>query len=329
MEYTTKLCPHCGKAITILDSTKRQYGSPFRTCPKCNKGYTDKSFIELACTTVHADDVPCITRLSIVSIIFSSFFLLLAFIQGLDAPYGLLFLVSGLLFMFGSIYLTCKDIKTYHKRVYDFNVELKNSRNRLSNPVYAKALAAIGCYVPPVYLQQNAKGTVKSFSPNNTAKSVQIVLWRNTLDFIKKGWDQDDLPDLLYFWTALYYSVYDILQRNSLTTDVMRELHAFLYDFEIKRSVNSDVIDAAIHFQGTMFNTITETVSDPLSKDGMAEILELAYLVCSPDDDPAEISPIDAITMFEYTTAVTNAVSEISKLLSKELKHPGAATPGP
>lgn len=172
MKYTTKWCPHCGKTITFMDSTKHQYGSPFRTCPKCNKVYTDTSFIELACTTEHVDDIPKVTGVSIFGIIFSSFFLIMAFVLGLSDAYGTLFLVAGLVFLFLSIYLVYEDVKTYHHRVETFTTEMKESEARMSDPEYIRALLKIGYFVPPAYIN-SAK---KKIAVSNTARSAEAEL---------------------------------------------------------------------------------------------------------------------------------------------------------
>lgn len=152
MKYTTKWCPHCGKTITFMDPTKHQYGSPFRTCPKCRKGFVDKSFIELACTFEHAEDIPRVTGLSIASIILGAIFLAVAFIRGINDSYGSVFLIGGLLFLPLSIYSAYKDAKTYQHRVELFKTEMKESEARMSDPEYIRALLEIGYEVPTVYI---------------------------------------------------------------------------------------------------------------------------------------------------------------------------------
>lgn len=173
MKYTTKWCPHCGKTITFMDSTKHRYGSPFRTCPKCSGIYVDKSYIELACTFEHAEDISRVTGLSIVGVITGLFFLILAFVLGLRSAYGGIFLIAGLVFMFLSIYLVHEDIKTYHQRVEKFKTEMKESEARMSDPEYIRALLEIGYEVPTVYITA-AKKKIKSAHSSSGAGNENI-----------------------------------------------------------------------------------------------------------------------------------------------------------
>lgn len=185
-----------------------------------------------------------------------------------------------------------------------------------AKPIIWIITAAIYFFI--FYIPSNAIIAMRNKRTNNTniAKSVMDILCRNQVDFISKGWGNDNLTDMMFFWSALYYSVYDILLKHNIATAVAQEFHIFLYAFGRKYSIDSEGIDAAIHFQETTLNTLKEAVPDPLTKDGMAKILDLACIVCGPDDDSAEITSIGAITMFEYTLAVQNTVAEIANLLS-------------
>lgn len=154
MTYNTKSCPYCGKVYTFLDSTKYNYGSPFRTCGNCSKVFIDKSYHELACEPARRLKVKRVDSLSITSIIVG---LLFALIGVVSAEYAPLFYLGGAFFIASGVYLLWKNIKDYPARCDSISRELELSKQRLSNPEYAKALLKLGHHVPREYLLPHAK----------------------------------------------------------------------------------------------------------------------------------------------------------------------------
>ena len=235
MKYTTKWCPHCGKTITFMDSTKHQYGSPFRTCPKCRKGFVDKSFIELACTFEHAEDISRITGISIVGIITSVLLLVLAFVGGINGI-GSVFLIGGSIFLLLGIYSAYKDAKTYQHRVELFKTEMKESEARMSDPEYIRALLEIGYEVPTVYItatkeKLKAQQKFDSMLQSHLQKCIEVL---STSGFDYTASNMFDIYAIVYVVSD--FAVFNAGKNRDITTarilpHILKELfHFYLTD---------------------------------------------------------------------------------------------------
>lgn len=111
-------------------------------------------------------------------------------------------------------------------------------------------------------------------------------------------------------------SVYDVLRDNGIEDTVLRDLHTSLYHFGKTHRIAPASIGHTIQYQEEMLGMI-KTTPEPLSKSGMKEILELAFLLCSQNDNTEMYPQVDAVMMMEYALAVTETSNEIISILKE------------
>lgn len=150
--YVTKKCPHCGYAYQIHQSGDQHfYGSPFRMCGRCHKGYIDADAIEIAVSGVRERDKMPFNFGNLVFVALGIFML----VEGIK--YEMLSLTLMGLFPLGlATYLIYDQIKNYQERLAWLEKETIASENRLKNIDYARRLADIGYKVPKKYLEISA-----------------------------------------------------------------------------------------------------------------------------------------------------------------------------
>lgn len=149
MIYVTSRCPHCNKALSVMrPKNERNYGSPFRTCPHCQRTYVDKSYQEIA-----VSGAPTVYRIPPGCTIMFLFLLIALLIVLTEYKSDSFLPVCGCVFM---LIITAipmiDDWKTYEERKGFVFLETLRSESRLSNPEYAAALQRIGYSVPEQYL---------------------------------------------------------------------------------------------------------------------------------------------------------------------------------
>lgn len=143
MTYYTKSCPHCKHKYQIHDSQKHRYGSPFRICERCKKGFIDTDFIEIGLLPPWKIRNPRIYPGSIIILltgILPPFFL---WVPGQAEDY----IVFLFVVIFGIINVV-SDLYSYKRRSEYILEELEKSKARLSNPEYVLALYEIGVEIP-------------------------------------------------------------------------------------------------------------------------------------------------------------------------------------
>lgn len=143
MTYYTKSCPHCHHKYQIYDSRKHQYGSPFRVCKKCKKGFIDTDFIEIGLLPPWKIKNP---RVYPGSILIFSVGILCLFLFWVPGPItnNITIIIIALL----SSFMVVSDLRDYQERSDYILNELKQSKSRLSNPEYVLALYEIGIGIP-------------------------------------------------------------------------------------------------------------------------------------------------------------------------------------
>ena len=150
MEYTTKKCPHCNYTYTFREPKGTgHYGSPIRTCDKCNQYFVDKDYIEIAVDGIREVDK---NRVSLRTIINSITFMFFAF--GILYVFGIEAIIFSIVPFIISIGLIVRDCAGYKSRQNYLNMERINSENRLKNYEYAALLKEFGYDVPEKYLEE-------------------------------------------------------------------------------------------------------------------------------------------------------------------------------
>lgn len=160
MEYTTKRCPHCKYAYSIMEPKGGVfYGSPIRICERCGNTFIDNEYREIAVNGIRKADTKRIYPNSIARFIFFSFFFLvglyLLYLDGLsdvpDTP-TLWYLIITSILLIVDIYFLIIEYREYDERQCYLAQERKESEERLSNIAYAHFLKEIGYDVPEKYL---------------------------------------------------------------------------------------------------------------------------------------------------------------------------------
>ena len=157
MTYVTKRCPHCNEQLSFMEPKKIAYGSPFRTCPRCQKTYIDKSYREIAISG--KPNVYPVSPFSAIMLLF----LLFGLVAILSEYRGDSFLPICICTFFIIIFLISMigDWKSYDERKSAIFLETLHSEQRLANPEYASALKELGYRVPEKYLYPKGDETIK------------------------------------------------------------------------------------------------------------------------------------------------------------------------
>lgn len=138
MFYSTKMCPHCGKAYTFMQPSKQvTFGSPFRSCDKCGGKFIDKSFVELAYLNNNKYKPKKIYPgsilyfcIGIIGIVFS-----IVNFDGFNVATA-----ASIFFVLIGLFFIISDITDYNKDLDYYNKELEESRKRLSYVDYLTKL---------------------------------------------------------------------------------------------------------------------------------------------------------------------------------------------
>lgn len=139
----------------------------------------------------------------------------------------------------------------------------------------------------------------------------------NSMDFIKETNKPKNIYYIVFFWTALYYSIFDILEQNNVSSFVEDALPNVLNKCFTKASLSPQVISSAIKFQEKTLAMFELSPIDPNSQDGMVEILNLAYFIDHPNDDVTLDLPNHSTNdVFEYSLAVACVTKNTVSLLT-------------
>lgn len=153
---TNGKCPYCGKEISGYSPAARDYGSPIRTCRKCNQNYLDSRFIELAVEEPAPRDLSATAGLKI-ALIGAAFFLasvgytlFAIYSSGVYSLKVVIIAICGVVLLIYGIIDSIR-VKTGAKMK---SLEKKRalSEQRLMDKAYAHRLYELGYNVPEKYL---------------------------------------------------------------------------------------------------------------------------------------------------------------------------------
>lgn len=150
--YDIKRCPACNQpyeknfyAGKPKPEEKIRYGSPIKVCKYCKKEFIDQDYKEIELEGVpNKEDYERFTKGTILYTVLSFAMAFFAFLFEFKFL-PILFVVLGIIII-GS------DILTYSKRLKHLEKETLASKERLSDPEYAKRLVEHGYRVPERYL---------------------------------------------------------------------------------------------------------------------------------------------------------------------------------
>ncbi len=151
-------CQGCGKKVDSFVVGDYRYGSPLKTCPKCNTEYINPIFHEIETDGISPDAFD-VKKLLIVLLIGVIFFVISAVMHYVEVTtqdyYHTLFIaimvlsIIVILFVIGDIIL----IKTGFKEKRNER-KRQESVQRMSNPAYALKLRDLGYNVPQKYIPE-------------------------------------------------------------------------------------------------------------------------------------------------------------------------------
>ena len=155
MAKQTLRCPNCKKSIGTIDD-EYLYGSPIRTCPKCQKIYHDPRYHEIALEGVKQNDIAPDSEFiakkrkgGVLSILGG---------VGVFVAFILLIIVGWIFYFFPviSVMLLSAGIKSLsettesaiEKKRLALESERQLSMARMQNPIYKDQLRSLGYNVP-------------------------------------------------------------------------------------------------------------------------------------------------------------------------------------
>lgn len=160
MEVTNGKCPFCRHRFFAYNEQAYYYGSPVRTCKKCDHQYIDKRYHEIAIEGIRGTDRSSVVQL-VVTWIVGGFFIYRAFhLFGTYHRSGtlpkndilaVLFFIFGVLFIIGGIIELIRTLTGSKQQKMD--TLRQESEERLQNRIYARTLANAGYNVPEKYLK--------------------------------------------------------------------------------------------------------------------------------------------------------------------------------
>ena len=141
--YTTKKCPHCGYIINTLETgINRQYGCPYKLCPKCFKRYWDTSVLEPALYEYEAETTK--TNVTISAYIIIGIMIQIGAVSLL--PQGII-LEALIAIAFGAVLEIVSAVEIHQRSKHAEEIlkkqreEYDESKERLQDTEYLTALA--------------------------------------------------------------------------------------------------------------------------------------------------------------------------------------------
>lgn len=151
-------CPECGRKFFYYDSRQRYYGSPVRTCKKCNSQYLDLRYHEIAVDGIPESELsrkPMIILMIFGALILYRGIYLTGYRQLGMGDYGqwimpVLFIIMGIVMITVGI-IEIIMISTGRKMMKYERLK-RESEERMSDRSYAWTLKQEGYNVPEQYL---------------------------------------------------------------------------------------------------------------------------------------------------------------------------------
>ena len=152
----TKTCPHCrkvyetrtvsawGRQITAED--RWVFGMPLKSCPSCHRLFIDPDVQELALTEPRKKDKALVSG---GSLRLAALGVALAAVLYAGGQRATALAIGGV-----AVLTVIADLALYPYRMKKLDREREASRQRLSDPAYAKALKDAGYKVPEAYLKE-------------------------------------------------------------------------------------------------------------------------------------------------------------------------------
>lgn len=139
----TIICPHCKGIVESGKNRQRQYGSPIRTCPRCGRTYLDDNFAEAGLLSEKEVKERAFSWFSIIVVLMGGFFLFFG-IKELTVS----LIALGIILVALGLFSIISNLKYEPSEDEKFQNELRESKQRLSNPQYVIALYELGYSIP-------------------------------------------------------------------------------------------------------------------------------------------------------------------------------------
>ena len=151
-------CPECGRKFFYYDSRQRYYGSPVRTCKKCNSQYLDLRYHEIAVEGIPESELsrkPMIILMIFGALILYRGIYLTGYRQLGMGDYGQ-WIMPVLFIIMGIVMITVGIIEiiliSTGRKMMKYERLKRESEERMSDRSYAWTLKQEGYNVPEQYL---------------------------------------------------------------------------------------------------------------------------------------------------------------------------------
>ena len=141
-------------------------------------------------------------------------------------------------------------------------------------------------------------------------------LWGAALDFSENAGFPQDPFNLTLIWSALLYSVHDILEENHVMPNIEKEYVYTVSNLFKVPSHKVEVLAEFTKFQRRIYRTISIHDLNPATKTGARKILELSLDIRFPDGPPDDMLPIPLDTV-ELSLAAAESVNLCATLFTK------------
>lgn len=179
-----------------------------------------------------------------------------------------------------------------------------------------------------LHSQSNPKKTVPS-SDENIAKSICEKLWESTYLFMEATQVPKTLLESTFFWSAFYYSIYEILKENNLNKRILQEFvvsasRTFqIPTYEVER------LAALNQFRDATIKHFIDADINICRPEGSRTALNLALAVRFSDSTPPEEAKPMPQDTIELMIAALDVTTYTCKLLSKTKSSNNAAVDYP
>lgn len=163
---TKGFCPHCNKKISGYVDNKYMYGSPVKTCKKCNGVYLDPNYHEIAIDGFPSGELS-IKRGIKSALMGAGIFLVCAIIFVCELLFSERVHIYPPILAIGGIFIIITSIVDIIKiksgaKTNEMERLRAESILRLKNPLYAQQLRDIGYNVPAEFLPQPINDAVQA-----------------------------------------------------------------------------------------------------------------------------------------------------------------------
>lgn len=168
---------------------------------------------------------------------------------------------------------------------------------------------------------RNSKDTQATEKSTEATEALALQLcrklWRITLKFIHATDFPSEPYYTTYFWSAFLFSVHDILDQYAITDAVQDQyLHTAAALYRIPLSA-VNLLAKLKNYQSLTYQKLCDSKIKPCSKDGAAEILFIAVIIGTPENEelPNDPPPLDDV--IEFMSEVAELTNYCAKVLSK------------